>query len=115
MSQAQNVLAIIIVSAGVLFMLVGSIGILRFPDFYTRTHAASKADTVGIVVLLTGLAIYEGLTLSAVKLLLAICFISVANPVAAHALARTAMRFGLRPWLLREGTRTKEEKDDLAN
>ncbi|MFU8858093.1 MAG: monovalent cation/H(+) antiporter subunit G [Deferrisomatales bacterium] len=98
MSILQSALAVALLSAGGAFMLVGSIGIVRLPDFYTRAHAASKIDTMGIVLLLAGLAVHEGLTLSTGKLLLIIVFVAVANPVGAHALARSALHFGLKPW-----------------
>lgn len=102
MSVVQNGLAVLLVVAGLLIMLVGSIGILRLPDFFTRTHAASKVDTLGIIFLLLGLAVFEGLTLAAGKLLIAIAIIMLANPVAIHALARAAWYHGERPWLNEE-------------
>lgn len=79
-------------------MFTGSLGILRLPDFYCRAHASGKADTLGIMVLLAGIAIYEGLSLTAVKLLMAMFFIGLTNPVPVHALARAAVRLGLKPW-----------------
>lgn len=94
----QNGLAVMLVLIGLVMMLLGSIGIIRLPDFYARTHAASKVDTVGIIFLLLGLGVYEGLTLNGGKLLLAILFVAVTNPVAIHVLARAALRFGLRVW-----------------
>ncbi len=83
---------------GLLFMFLGSLGILRLPDFYSRTHAASKVDTVGIMVVLLGIAILEGFTINTAKIGLAIVFLTLTNPVAAHALARAAMRHGFKPW-----------------
>ncbi|MEW6486418.1 MAG: monovalent cation/H(+) antiporter subunit G [Thermodesulfobacteriota bacterium] len=98
MTLLQETLAVVFLAAGGAFMLVGSIGIVRLPDFYTRTHAASKIDTMGIMLLLAGLAFHEGMTLSTGKLVLLIVFVAVANPVGSHALARSALRFGLKPW-----------------
>lgn len=98
MKFLQEALAILLLTAGGGFMLVGSIGIVRLPDFYARAHAASKIDTMGIMLLLAGLAVHEGLSLSTGKLVLIIVFVAVANPVGAHALARSALRFGLKPW-----------------
>ena len=98
MSLIQDVVAVAFIVLGLLIMLVGSLGILRLPDFFTRTHAASKVDTTGIIFLLAGLAVYEGLTLGMGKLLIAIAFIMLANPVAIHALARAAWNHGERPW-----------------
>jgi multicomponent Na+:H+ antiporter subunit G len=98
MTVLQEALAIALLFAGGAFMFIGSIGIVRLPDFYARAHAASKIDTMGIMLLLAGLAVHEGLTLVTGKLLIIIVFVAVANPVGAHALARSALRFGLKPW-----------------
>ena len=78
-------------------MLVGSIGILRLPDFYARTHAVSKSDTLGIIFVILGLVIYEGFTQSGIKLVLIVIFIALSNPVGSHALARAALKKGLKP------------------
>lgn len=98
----RTVLCVTLVSLGVLTMLIGSIGIVRLPDFFSRTHAASKVDTMGIIIILLGLAAYEGATINGAKLLIAAVMVGLSNPVAAHALARVAMRFGLRPWTRKE-------------
>jgi len=98
MIYIQNSLVILLVVLGLATMLFGSIGLIRLPDFFSRTHAASKVDTVGIIFLLAGLAVYEGFTLNAAKLILAIAFVAITNPVAIHILARAALRFGVRPW-----------------
>lgn len=98
MIAIQNALAIILVLGGTFFMLVGSIGINRLPDFYTRAHASGKIDTLGILMFLTGLAVFEGFTLTGAKLLLIIAFVAFTSPVATHALARRALIFGLKPW-----------------
>ena len=98
MSFLQDALAVILVLGGTFFMLVGSIGINRLPDFYTRAHAAGKVDTLGILMFLTGLAVFEGFTLTAAKLLLIIIFVAFTSPVATHALARRALLYGMKPW-----------------
>ena len=87
---------------GLAFMLIGSIGILRRPDFCSRTHAASKVDTVGIIVLLVGIAVVEGATINSAKILVAIIFLCLTNPVAAHALARAALALKIKPWTREE-------------
>ena len=99
MSELQTIASIALILSAVMLMFTGSLGILRLPDFYCRTHASSKVDTLGIIVMLAGIAVYEGLTLTSVKLAIAICFIALTNPIAVHALARIAMRLGLKPWL----------------
>ncbi|GAB4243651.1 MAG: monovalent cation/H(+) antiporter subunit G [Thermoleophilia bacterium] len=83
--------------SGVFFLAVAVIGILRLPDFYTRVHAVGKGDTLGAMLVLTGLALYNGFELNSAKLLLMLGFVALANPAAAHALSRAALRSGLEP------------------
>lgn len=90
---------------GCFLMLVAAIGVVRFPDFYTRMHAAGKSDTLGQFLVILALMIFEGFSLVSVKLLLIVAFIFICNPTATHALAKAAHLSGLRPW-------TKEEKKD---
>lgn len=87
---------------GGFFCVVGAIGMLRMPDFYTRMHAASIVDTVGAALVLLGLMLQAGPTLVAVKLLMVGLLILVASPTASHALARAAMVRGLQPLLAPE-------------
>lgn len=88
----------VLVSGGVFFLLTGAIGLIRFPDFYTRMHAAGKCDTLGSLLVLTGLACAEGLGLTSVKLLIIALFIFVTSPTATHAIARAASRNGVAWW-----------------
>lgn len=92
-----HIISIFFITFGIIFMLVGSIGILRLPDFYARTHAVSKSDTLGIIFVILGLVIYEGFTQSGLKLVLIVIFIALSNPVGSHALARAALKKGLKP------------------
>jgi len=93
----NDILSLLMVSVGTFFMFVSSVGIIRLPDFYTRIHAMGKGDTFGIMLILFGLCIHEGFTLVTAKLILALVFVGVTNPVASHALARAALRYGLKP------------------
>ena len=95
----QTTFSLVFVVLGIVFMLVGSIGIVRLPDFYSRTHAVSKSDTLGIIFVIGGLIVYEGFTQSSLKLLFVMLFIALANPIGTHALARAAIRKGLKPRL----------------
>ena len=83
---------------GFLIILLGIIGVLRLPDFYSRLHAQGKCDTLGVALMLGGLAIHEGLTLASLKILAILFFIALANPTATHALGRSALLSGLKPW-----------------
>lgn len=84
---------------GGFFCVVGAIGLLRMPDFYTRMHAASIVDTLGAALILLGLVLQAGATLVAVKLGFIALLLFFASPTAAHALARAALARGLEPLL----------------
>ena len=99
----MTTIAVVLVGSGAFFLLMGAIGLLRFPDFYTRMHAAGKCDTLGSLLVLTGLACNEGLALASVKILVMALFILVTSPTAAHAIARAAHRNGLAFWTNEEG------------
>jgi multicomponent Na+:H+ antiporter subunit G len=92
----ENV-GLVLVWAGIFFMAVTALGIIRLPDFYSRLHAVSKTETLGLSLLTLGLGIYEGLSLVMVKLLLATLLILITAPTSAHLLARAAVRLGIRP------------------
>ena len=98
MNSVHEIISAVMICLGAFFLFVGGLGIIRLPDFYTRSHAISKSDTLGIMMILAGLAVYEGLTLNSLKLVIAIIFVAIANPAGTHALARAGFRYGLRPW-----------------
>lgn len=83
---------------GCALIIIGSIGVFRFPDFYTRVHPAGKTDTVGQALLLLGLMVHEGVSFISIKLLFIIIFIFIANPTATHFVAAAAYSSGLKPW-----------------
>jgi multicomponent Na+:H+ antiporter subunit G len=81
---------------GALLLVVGGIGINRFPHFYSRLHAAGVIDTLGAGLVLAGLAPVFGVTLGTLKLALIFAFLLFTSPTACHALARSAHMSGLR-------------------
>ncbi|SDG85045.1 monovalent cation/H(+) antiporter subunit G [Roseospirillum parvum] len=92
-----DVLSWTLILGGGAFILIGGIGIVRLPDFYTRLHAAGMIDTLGADLMLVGMAVQAGPTLVAVKLLLIAVFLLFTSPVATHALANAAFTEGLKP------------------
>ena len=94
----MNIACIVPLSLGVLFLLLGAIGILRFPDCYTRMHAAGKCDTLGSLLVVSGLAFYHGVSLESAKILFIAVFIFLTSPTSTHAIARAALRNGLPLW-----------------
>jgi multicomponent Na+:H+ antiporter subunit G len=71
----------------------------RFPDFYSRIHAASTSDTLCAVLILLGLGLQTGLSLASFKLFLIFGFLFFTSPTATHALANAALHGGLKPKL----------------
>jgi len=84
---------------GSLSVLTGGIGVLRFPDVYTRMHAASITDTLGAGTLLAGMMLQAGFSLVAVKLFLMLVFIFFTSPTSTFALAHAALSSGVEPIL----------------
>ena len=85
--------------AGLFFVLAGTLGVLRLPDFYTRLHAAGMTDTLGAELVLLGLIIQSGFTQMSLKLLLVAFFLLITSPTATHAVAHAAYKAGLKPKL----------------
>lgn len=94
----RTAISAILIALGCFFVLVAAIGVVRFPDFYSRMHPAGKADTLGQTLILSGLIVYEGFTFVSVKLVLVVLFIFIVNPTATHAIARAAHTGGVKPW-----------------
>lgn len=99
MSLLVDLLSGLCLLLGAGFCLVGAIGLLRMPDFYTRMHAASVTETLGAGFILLGLLLQAGFTLVAAKLLMVGLLIFFASPTASHALARAALLSGVKPRL----------------
>lgn len=98
------------VAAGSLFLIVGGIGILRLPDFYSRIHPAGITDTMGAWLVLVGLMFASESWMVTVKLAMLLVFLAVTSPLAGHALAKAAYMRGLRPLLGHE--LAQEAEDD---
>ncbi len=87
----MNLIAGFLVLGGLFFFFTGTVGLLRFPDVYTRSHAAGKCDTLGAQLILLGLALVSGWNIESVKLIMIIAFLMLANPTATHAMIRAAL------------------------
>ena len=106
MSVVADILSWGLIILGSVSILIGGIGVLRFPDVYTRMHAAGITDTMGAGTILLGLAIQAGFTLIAVKLILMLVFLFFTSPTSSFALAHAALSSGVEPVLdtdLRKG------------
>ena len=85
--------------AGGFFLIAGGVGLIRFPDFYTRMHAAGMTDTLGAALLLLGMVVQSGDVLTAIKLIMIGFFIFFTSPTATYAIAHAAFTGGLKPIL----------------
>lgn len=100
MELALDILSWVLIVTGGAFCLLGGLGLMRMPDFFTRLHAASLPDTMGVLGLMGGLilqAINGAHWMSAIKLTLIVVFVLFTSPVATHALARAALSRGQTP------------------
>lgn len=80
---------------GSFFVVVGGIGVVRMPDFYTRMHASSLTDSIGTFAILFGLMLQFGLTLATLKLAAIALFLFMTNPTASYALGHAALLAGV--------------------
>ena len=92
-----NFLCWILIISGSFFVIVGAFGTYRFPDFWSRLHAASITDSAGVILLLIGMGVYSGLTLITFKLFVIGLFLFITGPTSTHAVANAALVSGLRP------------------
>ncbi|MDW3095842.1 MAG: monovalent cation/H(+) antiporter subunit G [Gammaproteobacteria bacterium] len=91
MQSLTQFLSTLLVLVGSLFCLIGALGIMKMPSFITRVHAASLIDSFGAILIISGLILYAGLTLTAIKLILILLFLLITGPTAIHALVNTAL------------------------
>lgn len=96
MSALADLFTIVAVSAGVLFFLAGVVGLLRFPDALTRLHALTKADNVGLGLVVLGLLPQAGSLFVALKLLLVWLTVLLAGATVGQLIARVARQAGTR-------------------
>ena len=89
-----------LLAAGSAFILIGTLGLVRLPDFYTRLHAAGITDTLGAELVLIAMMLQAGFSLVTVKLIMISLFIFFTSPTATHAVANAARTMGLRPALV---------------
>ncbi len=88
----------LLVFAGIPFIFLGTLGLLRFPDVYTRLHALAKSDNVGLGLVCIGVGVQSGSLTLLLKLVLIWVLMLIASATAAGLIARTALARGLRPW-----------------
>ncbi|MFD2244889.1 monovalent cation/H(+) antiporter subunit G [Pontibacter ruber] len=106
--KLREIISSVFILLGIAFMLIASIGLLRFPDFYCRMSAITKGSTLGLGLIVSGMGIYFNQPDMALKVTLIISFTFVTAPVAAHVMARTAVRNKVPFWYKTNLTEFKE-------
>ena len=107
----MDIVVIVLTVTAMLFFFATTVGLLRFPDFYSRMHAAGKGDTLSSLIMLLALVIYNfhevnlANLLVAFKILLIVVFIFMASPTATHAIIDAGFESGIKPW-------TKEPEEE---
>lgn len=114
---ARHILAGLSLLGGGFFVMAGSIGVLRMPDFYSRVHAAGITDTLGALLVLFGLILLAGFTLLSAKLALVGLFLLLTSPTATHAVTNAAHVAGLKPRLgtYRTAPAVKNQDEDSTS
>ncbi len=96
--MAQDIVAAVFCCIGAFFFLVGTTGLLRMPDIFSRLHPSTKCDTLGACSVLIGMAVYSGWSWDLVKLLLIAGFVLLSSATCGHAIGRSALKSDIKFW-----------------
>jgi multicomponent Na+:H+ antiporter subunit G len=97
------VVSYVLMLVGLFFLVVSAVGLDRLPEVYTRAHAVAKSETLGLLLVFSGLFFRPELDApTASRLVFVLVFSVIANPTAVHALVRAARRAGVQPWKVGE-------------
>ena len=97
MSIVLDIATALCLIVGAAFIIIGGIGLVRFPDFFTRLHAAGCGETLGAWLILLGLLFQSGWSMNSIKLIMIFVLLVITGPTATHALAKSALHGGLKP------------------
>jgi multicomponent Na+:H+ antiporter subunit G len=95
----------VLLTVGAVFTVTGAVGLLRFPDFYTRIHASGITESAGAGLILLGLLLRAESWGTGIRLVIVLTFLVLTGPTAAHILAQAARRDGVPVW--EEGDRSR--------
>ncbi len=109
MENFLNIISWVLLMSGGIFCIIGTIGLLRMPDSYTRLHASSVVDTLGVGLILAGLIVQAGFTLIGAKLVVIGLLMFFISPVAGHAVARAMIHRNVKPMLADDNTSDEKE------
>ena len=108
MNEWVDVLSFLLIALGGSFCIIGGIGLIRMPDFFTRLHAASVIETLGAGFLIFGMLLQSGVSLISIKLLFIALLVFFTSPTATHALARAAVVKGVQYFKKKDGSHTRQ-------
>ncbi len=111
----RELAVVALLAGGVFFVFVGAVGIIRLPDLYTRTHATSKSDTLGVVLSLAAAALVFETVEFQLKVVALLLFMLVTTPTATHAIARAAFDQGIEPWTTDEEVTDEQSVDHTGD
>lgn len=98
----RQIVAYVFFLTGSYFLLSAAVGMIRFPDLYTRLHAGSKCLIAGGISVLMGCIVLEGISFDSLKLIVILTFLLLTNPIAIHVIARLSTNFDLAPETITE-------------
>ncbi|MFT7246647.1 MAG: multicomponent Na+:H+ antiporter subunit G [Candidatus Azotimanducaceae bacterium] len=107
----QTFVAPVLLLAGCFFCFAGGVGVMRFPDFFTRMHAAGVSDTLGAGLIIVALMLFSMDLNEVIKLGLILAFILITSPTSSHALAKAAVHAGVLPIVEPEVALDKEARN----
>ncbi|MDH3660961.1 MAG: monovalent cation/H(+) antiporter subunit G [Alphaproteobacteria bacterium] len=99
MAVLADIITFFLLVGGAVSMLIGSYGLLKLPDLFSRMHAAGMVDTLGLGLIMVGLIVQAGFSLVSFKLFLIVVFVFYTGPAVTHALAQAALNAGVKPVL----------------
>ena len=111
----REFIAGLFLAGGAFFLLASAIGMLRLADFYCRLHASGNSETLGVMLSFMGLVIYEGLTLTSLKMIMIFLLIFLGNPIGTHILSKAAYKSGHHVWTLEEDAKEEKNHADLPH
>lgn len=94
----RDIVSVLFFFGSAFFFLAGSVGLVRFPDVYSRLHALTKADNLGLGLLIIGLALRADSWMTMTKLVLIWVFVIFGSATACHLVAKAALDGGIEPW-----------------
>ncbi|MCR5559853.1 monovalent cation/H(+) antiporter subunit G [Schwartzia sp. (in: firmicutes)] len=123
----QEIIACLLMGAGLIFLIGSMVGMLRLPDYYSRVHASGNSETLGTLLVFLGLIVYNGYSNVSAKIFIVALFVFLGNPIGSHILAKAAYKTGHPVWTQKQAVQhelstepttsvtTEEEKEAQAN